>query len=110
MNLKLIALLTGVALLAGCGRTPEVPRLTALEARVADLERSQIVERPFMGSISREEGGAVGRFTDSVVGIQRSGFLLSGVRFGTHNIAIDFTRGQETITKIVSFHTRLPER
>lgn len=106
--MKTVALLLGATLLTGCGRTPEPSRLTALEERVADLERTRLVERPFMRVISRGEGNAVGQFADAVVEIQKSGFLLTGIRFGHSGIAFDFTRGQETLTKIVSFYEPLP--
>lgn len=108
MSLKLIALLAGAALLAGCGRTPEPSRLTVLEDRVSGLELAQLVERPFMGAVSREEGNAVGQFADAVIGTQKSGFLLTGIRFGANSIAIDFTRGKETLTKTVHLYSRLP--
>lgn len=102
--MKTVALLLGVTLLAGCGRTPEPSRLTV----VSGLELAQLVERPFMGAVSREEGNAVGQFADAVIGTQKSGFLLTGIRFGANSIAIDFTRGKETLTKTVHLYSRLP--
>jgi hypothetical protein len=102
------ALLAGTLLLAGCSNDTEAYRLKALEKRVDDLEVSKLVNRPFMRDVSRAEGNAVGHFTDEVVEIQKSGFLLTGCRFGSHNIAFDFTRGQETLTRTIRFNEPLP--
>lgn len=102
--MKTVALLLGAALLVGCERASEVPRLTALEERVADLERTQLVSRPFLRNVSRQEMSTLLEFSLAVSVVQRSGFQFSHVDAGTHGTSFVFRRGNETLTKIVLIH------
>jgi len=73
----------------------------ALEERIKKLEATSLPLPPFFRDVTKEEAQIMFEYTLAVRQIQDGGFKLSHIVQGTHGISVYFTKGNETLSKII---------
>jgi len=73
----------------------------ALEERIKKLEATSLPPPPFFRDVTKEEAQIMFEYTLAVRQIQDGGFKLSHIVQGTHGISVYFTKGNETLSKII---------
>ncbi len=73
----------------------------ALEERIKKLEATSLPPPPFFRDVTVEESQLIFEYTLAVRQIQDGGFKLSHIVQGTHGISVYFTKGNETLSKII---------